>query len=336
MIRTKLRRFAISPTLALTLCLSSSLLAASSAPGQVSYMPGARPPTPTPADSVIRVQVHRLAPGVYAAKVQYVWTGWVELPEGLLLIDSSISDSTAAILADTIRAYSGPKPVKYVVNTHAHPDHIGGNRYFAERGATIIAQSKVAARIDSIMNTSAPGGAGTKAFKPVARVDRKKVMGTADRRVEILWLGMPAHSAGDMIVYLPKQKVLFAGDLVTNKSVPWMTDPDMDRVSWIASVDSLFSKAFLFDSLVPGHGVLAAPIEEYRFISGYLINSFDRAAKVAAAGTSLAAVRDWGYVGPYEDAEFYSEVHFANMRRMYNEARGIKTPGRPQPGVHKK
>jgi len=292
------------------------------AAAQTTYLPGAEPPAKKPVaqDSTITIEVHRLAPGVFAAKVNYVWTGWVELPGGPLLIDSALDERTAAALADTIRERSGPKPVQYVVNTHAHGDHIGGNAYFAASGATIIAQSKAAAKIDST----------TKASKPSLRVDRKKVLGPAGRKVEIIWLGRPAHTSGDLVVYLPKQKVLFAGDLISNKAIPWLLDPDLDRVGWLASVDSLTSKAFVYEKLVPGHGVLADPVDEVRFTRGYLKDSYDKAARMASWGTSLNSVKDWAYLGPYEDSEFYDEVHYLNMRRLYNQARGIKTPGRPQ------
>lgn len=321
---------------AAALCVLYTAFSASAPLAQTIYMPGAGPPQQAPPDSVIRVDVHRLAPGVFAAKVRYVWTGWVELPDGILLIDSSLNDSTAAVLTDSIRAYSGAKPIKYVVNTHAHRDHIGGNNYFASRGATIIAQASVAAKIDSTMRATADSTDNVKAFKPMTKVERKKVMGPADRRVEIIWFGKPAHSAADMIVYLPKQKVLFAGDLVSNKAVPWMTDPAMNRKNWIAAVDSIMSKSFAFDSLVPGHGILAPKAAEYRFIRGYLTDAYDRAAKMASLGAKLYAFKDWGYVGGYEDAEFYQEVHFMNMRRLYNEALGLSTPGRAQPGAYKK
>jgi cyclase len=312
------------------------LLAAPAARAQTTYMPGTAPPTMAPPDSVIRVEVHRLAPGVFAAKVRYVWTGWVELPEGLLLVDTSLNDTTAAILADSIRVYSGDKPVKYVVNTHAHSDHIGGDFYFASRGATIIAQASAAARIDSVMKARASLDRSAKRIKPAVRVDRKKILGPAERKIEILWLGKPAHTAGDMIVYLPKQKILFAGDLISNRAVPWMLDPDMNRKGWIASIDSLWTKAFVYETLVPGHGILAKPVDEYRFTARYLSDAYAKAEKEASWGTSLNAVKDWGFLGSYEDAEFYAEVHFMNMRRLYNEARGIKTPGRQQPGAYRK
>jgi glyoxylase-like metal-dependent hydrolase (beta-lactamase superfamily II) len=149
-------------------------------------------------------------------------------------------------------------------------------------------------------------------------------------------LGKPAHTAGDLVVYLPKQKILFTGDLMTNKSVPWMLDPDMSRLGWVASIDSLWTKAFVYETLVPGHGKLTKPIDAYRYTSSYLHDAYDKAKKEASWATNLNAVKDWGFLGPYEDSEFYAEVHFMNMRRLYNEARGIKTPGRLQPSTYRK
>ncbi len=315
-------RFTLRPTALMPLLLSAVALFVSPSAAQTSYLPGAKPPATKPPaqDTTITVEVHRLAPGVFAAKVDYVWVGWVELPDGLLLIDSGPDNRSATALADTIRARSGSKPVHYVVNTHAHGDHTGGNRLFAAAGATIIAQSKSAAKIDST----------TGALKAAVRVDRRKILGPADRKVEIIWLGKSAHTAGDLVVYLPKQKVLFAGDLVSDRAIPWMLDPNFDRTGWLASLDSLRSKAFVYDKLVPGHGRMEEPVEEFRYTYGYLNAAYDKAFKMASWGTKVTAVKDWGYLGgPYEGDEFYNQVHFLNMQRLYNQARGLKTPGRP-------
>lgn len=322
-------------------CLSSS-----AAPAQdgTSYMPGAPQLSlrhDGPPDTTITVTVSPLAEGVYAAKVNYVWTGWVELPEGLLLIDSGLDERTARVLADSIRARSGAKPFKYLVNTHAHKDHTGGNAYFVAQGVKVMAQTHAAAVIDSMAKIEAavhaPGNSNAPPPSPVVRIDRRKALGPASRTVEIIWLGKRAHTDGDLIVYLPKQKVLFAGDLVSNRAVPWMIDSKMDREGWIASVDSLRSKRFAsVIHLVPGHGVMERPLDEIAYTWNYLHDAWDRASKIASYGTSIKAFKDWGYLGPYEGNEFYAEVHFMNMRRLYNEALGIKTPGRPGARAYKK
>jgi len=299
---------------------------------QTQYLPGAAPQRFSTPDT-LSVEVHKLAPWVYAAKVRYVWTGWVELADGILVIDSATDDTSATALADTIRARSGNKPIRYLVNTHAHEDHYGGNRVFLNKGATLMAQSHAAAKLDSILaHETAPSGEpnpGSRLLKPVTRVDRKKVLGSGDRKVELVWFGKDAHTSGDLVVWIPKYKIAFTGDLVSNRAVPWLLDPDMSRVGWVATLDSLVNR-YRIETLVPGHGVLAAPHVSLRYTRNYLKDANDKAVETAGWGTHVASVKGWGQLGAYEDNEFYEEVHFMNMRRLYNEALGKKTPGRPR------
>jgi glyoxylase-like metal-dependent hydrolase (beta-lactamase superfamily II) len=321
--------------------------AAHQAAAQTYYLPGAEPPRPAPAppDSVVTIKVDALAKGVYAAKVNHVWTGWVELPEGILVIDTGPSARAGAMLGDTIRARSGSRPIKWVVNTHAHADHVGGNGYFAAQGASFIAQAGAAKEIDSTLAaapTEIPGGEGaaSKILKPVQGVKTSTTIGgkgAKDRKALVLYLGKPAHTASDLVVYLPVEKIVFTGDLVWNEAVPWLLDPGFSRLGWIADLDSLVSGRYKIEKLVPGHGVYAAePWRGLKYTRSYLNDAFEKAAKEASWGTAVRAVRDWGYLGPYEASEFYQEVHFMNMRRLYNEALGKKTPGRPRAATIKK
>ncbi len=286
----------------------------------VRYLPGAGPAV-SPKDSVFTPEVHRLAKGVYAAKLGYVWAGWVELPEGLLVIDAGMADSVGRAFADTIRARSPGQPLRYLLLTHAHEDHILGAKPFVEAGVTRIAQASVMGQIDSILGI-APDP------KKEIRITKSKRLGNAARPVDIVWLGRSADSRGDLVVHLPKQRVLFTGDLVSYKSVPWLMDRDFNLKGWLTSLDSLSTKRFDADSLVPGHGVIGKRLEAIHFTRSYLRDADEKASRTAGWGTTPLEVRRWGYLGAYEGMEFYDEVHFLNMRRLYNEAKGIKTPGR--------
>jgi len=97
---------------------------------------------------------------------------------------------------------------------------------------------------------------------------------------------------------------------------------------WVSSLDSLMSKTYAANVLVPGHGILGPPGDGIRFTRNYLRDAMDKATKQAGWGNRGQYPRDWGYLGPYEGMEFYQEVHFMNMKRLLAEAKGIKTPGR--------
>ena len=306
----------------------NALPAAPHASAQVWYM-GQAPDQSKP-DTTLTISVHKLATGVYAARVRYGWVGWIEQGKGIVLIDAAMDDYAARSLEDSIRARSGPKPITHVVLTHAHEDHVRGAKRFMDQGAILVVQEQNLAVVDSMLGRPAPAE-GAKGKDPsTIVVKRIHKLGPPDRVAEIIWLGHPAHTASDLIVYLPKQKVLFAGDVVSNRSVPWMLDPGMTVPGWRASVDSIMTARFDADSLVPGHGRIGSKRDAAGWMKRYLLDSWERAAYYSSAGTKVTSFKDWGDLGAYTDVEFYKQTHFMNMRRLWYETQGIKTPGRPR------
>jgi glyoxylase-like metal-dependent hydrolase (beta-lactamase superfamily II) len=280
-------------------------------------------------DTNLTISVHKVAVGVYAARVRYGWVGWIEQGKGIVLIDAAMDAYAAQALEDSIRAHSGAKPITHLVLTHAHEDHVLGAKRFVDRGAILVVQEQVAAVVDSMLGRKSEPAAKGKAPSRIV-VKRLHRLGPPGRVAEIIWLGHPAHTASDLIVYLPKQKVLFAGDVVSNRSVPWMLDPGMSVPGWKASVDSILTARFDADSLVPGHGRIGSKREAAGWMKRYLLDSWDRAAYYSSAGTKVTSFKDWGDLGAYTDVEFYKQTHFMNMRRLWYETQGIKTPGRPR------
>jgi metallo-beta-lactamase class B len=288
------------------------------------YLPGGET-VPPPKDSTLAIRVRPLAPGVFAAKVNLVWTGWVEMADGILVIDATAADSSAAALADTIAARSPGKKIRYLVMTNDHVDHLGGAHRFLNDGAILVAQAGKIAAIDSILGR-------TPVATDIGISKKKRRLGNASMPVDVFWPG-PANSAGNLIVHLPRQKVLFGGDVVWNRSVPSLLDRDLNMKGWNASLDSLYAMRASIDSLVPGHGELGPPLDGIRFTLGYLRDAQEKASELAASRTLLRSIKNQGYLGAYEGLEFYNEIHFMNIRRLYNEARGVKTPGRVRVGT---
>ncbi len=293
-------------------------------------------------DSLVVITVHRLAPGVYAAKNRFVWNGWIEMPDGILVIDGGYDARSAEALADTIRARSGRKPIRYLVVTSNQFDHTGGVRTFAGLGATVVAHASAEASLrDSLppagevragtLKRAGPKGAARKVFIPVT--DRL-VLGPKTRPVVIEWAGRPACTGGDLFVYLPKQRLMFSGDLAWNGSVPWLVDPDFSRTGWLATIDTLLTARFPVDSLVPGHGRIGTKVDGLMFTRRYLAGAWELASKEAGWGVPVSTVDQWGDLAAYQDLEFYDTIHYVNMRRLYLESKGVRTPGRGRPGVY--
>ncbi|MBS0297381.1 MAG: MBL fold metallo-hydrolase [Proteobacteria bacterium] len=191
----------------------------------------------------------------------------VKGPEGCLLID----DERARDAPEIISAYRhvAPGAVRYVVNTHWHLDHSGGNPVFAKLGAVIVAQREVRARraVEQFMpayNSHIP---------PAAPQDLPQVV--FDDRLELhvggetvrLVHAPRAHTDGDAIVWLERANAVHMGDVYFNGIWPFI-----DRASGggiqgvIAAVDQVLAKADDKTTIIPAHGELAskAQLKAYR------------------------------------------------------------------------
>jgi len=195
-----------------------------------------------------RAPLQKMAEGVWASPTDNGSNvGWFTLGDGVVVVDAG-RDAAAArrILKDV--AETAAKPVRYVVITHAHGDHAGGARTFAEAGAQIICQENAAPGVLASLNPS--GSPAGQRLGVVAVADRLMFVG-GSRRAEIYWLGT-AHTRGDLVVLLPQEKVLFSGDLALTASLPFMRSPDADPPGWERTLPRL--AAAPVETMVPGHG----------------------------------------------------------------------------------
>jgi len=188
--------------------------------------------------------------------------GWVDLGDEVLLIDANMPGRADALLAEVRRTTD--KPIRFLVNTHHHGDHIYGNRPIYERtGATIISCAEMAEELRRY-ETGAFGGppgrwelvaklrpdvAATPILAPKITYDRRLVLEGSARRVELLHLTW-GHTRGDTAVWLPEERVMFTGDLVANGAFNIVRDGEMRR--WPEFLQGLETLKPLV--VCPGHG----------------------------------------------------------------------------------
>ena len=211
-----------------------------------------------------------------------------------------IAGDDAAIMVDTefapmhdklkaAIAQATGKPVRYVVNTHLHGDHTGGNQAFWMEGATIVGQAGLKASL-AAGTTNALSGAKTPpapaAALPTITYDERMSLSVKGRRVLLVHLPA-AHTRGDTAVWVPDADVVATGDVVSvGKRYPNIDVGDGGGVNgMIAGVDALLKRMDARTKVVPGHGPLMsrADVAAYRQL---LVDARAAVKRLKEQGTS--------------------------------------------------
>ena len=140
----------------------------------------------------------------------------VEYPTYITVIESPLNDERALAVIAEAKKLVPNKPIKYLVNTHNHFDHLGGVRAFVPEGATIITNAMNKAYYEKIFNaphTLAPDRLSQNPKKATfITVKDKYVLSDGGREIDIIHIENDNHNAGMLMVYIPKEKVLVEAD----------------------------------------------------------------------------------------------------------------------------
>jgi cyclase len=213
---------------------------------------------PALASAQTRLAVQNLAEGVWAAQPDRgANVGWFLYGDGVVAVDSGIDSGIAKEILAQIAETTGGKPVRYLVLTHAHADHTSGARAFAAVGAQVICHESAATPILGYLTQASRDPAdplsGKKRPPMLMTVSERLILFDGRRRADIQWLGA-AHTNGDLVVLLPTEKVLFAGDLAPNGRLPDLHLADADPEAWAKMLPRL--AAAPVEKMVPGHGTI--------------------------------------------------------------------------------
>ena len=169
--------------------------------------------------------------------------GFVIGSDGVLVIDPFQTSELAELMISTVKSLTD-KPIKYVLNTHYHFDHTGGNSVFVKREIPVLGRGVIREYIQSGKNNT--GGI----TPPTVIINSQTDLWLGDRQVRIE--RVDGHSAGtDLVAYVPDAKVLFTGDMVFNKRIPYTGDSDIRQ--WQGSLYRLVA-TYPTAKVVPGHG----------------------------------------------------------------------------------
>jgi glyoxylase-like metal-dependent hydrolase (beta-lactamase superfamily II) len=195
--------------------------------------------------------------------------------EGLIVVDDKYEENVAEAMK-LIKSVSS-QPIRYLLNTHHHTDHAGGDAVFIKT-TPIVAHRNVR---ENFLRNKQPGAPG------VTFTDQASVfVGGVEARA--YYFGR-AHTNGDAVIYFPDLKVIHTGDLIT-EGMPVMDYPNgASAVEWVKVLDAVLKLDF--DTVIPGHGKLLTK-ERIRSDRDKLVQMNARMAALAKANVPVDQVFD--------------------------------------------
>ena len=212
--------------------------------GALAAVAVAQGPAPAP------LMTHQLKPKVYWIEGGGGNTGVIVGDKGVIVVDAKTTPAQGKELLEDIAKIT-PKPVTTVILTHSDGDHVNGLASFPA-GITIIAQENNKKEQDAALAAGGRGAppAGHLPTKTVSK--NKEDLKIEGEKVEVLhWA--PAHTSGDLVVFLPSEKIVFTGDIITTQPDALIhLEKNGSSEGWVTTAKGI--AALNADQFVPGHG----------------------------------------------------------------------------------
>lgn len=235
------------------------------------------------------LQLREVAPGIHMLAGKGGNIGVFTGPDGTFLIDDQFAESTPAIL-DAVRSLGGDAP-RFLLNTHYHFDHTGGNENFGRTGALILAHDNVRKwlrdgyQLKAFSRTQEPAPAGA---LPVITYSREISLHLNGQEVRALHIP-GAHTDGDSVVHFRASNVIHTGDIFFNGFFPFIdTEHGGSLPGMLAAVDHILTLANAQTRIIPGHGPLASR-DDLLAYRGMLFTALQRLSELKRRGLDLKA-----------------------------------------------
>lgn len=223
-------------------------------------------------------------------------------PDGVIATDPINAEAAKWLKAEIKTRFN--KPIKFVVYSHDHADHISGGEVFAEDGAVVIAHRRAK---DKIEGEKRPTAMPNVTFKRALDIQ------LGGKRVELRYVGKN-HSDNMIVMRFPEERVLFAVDFISVKTVAFRNLPDSYLPGWMKSLGRV--ELMDFDILVPGHGPVGKK-EDVSSYKGYMDDLYAQVLAAARAGKSLDETKNAVDLSKYKDWFMYKKWAPLNIAGAY-------------------
>jgi cyclase len=254
--------------------------------------------------------------------------------DGVVVVDTFEDADAAKKLLEDIRAKTN-LPIKFVVNTHYHLDHVAGNAVFADAGAIIIAQRNVYGWLHT-ENLKFFGDKITPEQKqmveslalPNLTYEDGVDLYLGPRRIAVRFY--PGHTGGDSVVAVPEANVVICGDLFWKRTIPNLIDASTK--SWTETLEKLRAQ-YPLATFVPGHGDVggAADLQAFHDYLVDLREAVQKAQTAGKAGSSLVDAVMPTMQQKYGSWDFFNFFEKRNIEQTEAELKGLKRLPKPSP-----
>ncbi|MFG6528625.1 MULTISPECIES: MBL fold metallo-hydrolase [unclassified Sulfitobacter] len=242
--------------------------------------------------------------------------------EGVVVINGGAAYGLAAALHEEIKAVTD-EPVKLVFNENGQGHAVLGNGYWAEQGVPIVAHADAAHEVErfggsileAMQRYNRDRSEGTEVQLPTETFEDEYIVEMGDFRIEARHLG-PAHSPGDIVIWLPKQSLVISGDMAFHERMLPIF-PDTMTAEWIETWETAF-EPLKARYVIPGHGHPTNMAQVRRFTRDYLLYLRAQIAAHLEAGGGLAEAY---YVdqSPYAGLDTFEELATKNAGRVFEQ-----------------
>ena len=237
--------------------------------------------------------------------------------DGILIVDDQF-EALAPKISAALAALGSNKP-KFILNTHWHGDHVGGNKIFGATG-TIVANENVRKRMIAGSEKPFKTAPAAKEALPIITFDQSVSIYFNDEEIRALHMG-PGHTDGDSVIVFTKSNVVHTGDLFFNGMFPFIDlDSGGSIDGYITDVTKVLELLPAGAKIVPGHGPLADRTAYEKFLR--MLKSTSGTVRAAIkAGKSLEAIKQQGLGAEWKSWswDFINEASF--VETLY---RGLK------------